>query len=162
MHFGVQEHLTTVRRHWGKIALVMLVAVMVTGAVGFLSSKVYISQARILLLNCVGCDWEVTGRGRARKEEFAIVACVDAIGPFIATTAKIGAVKQNPCWRELCRHDVRLPLGLTLQRILGDRHVVPISRCHQVSVSIPVDGEIVGAVTVFIFGSTKVRTIQQL
>ncbi len=51
MHFGVQEHLTTVRRHWGKIALVMLVAVMVTGAVGFLSSKVYISQARILLLN---------------------------------------------------------------------------------------------------------------
>lgn len=51
MHFGLQEHLTTIRRHMGKIALIMLVSTMLTGAVGFMSSKVYVSQSRVLLLN---------------------------------------------------------------------------------------------------------------
>lgn len=51
MHFGLREHLTTIFRHWGKIALVMFGALLVTGGIAFLSSKVYTSEARILILN---------------------------------------------------------------------------------------------------------------
>lgn len=51
MHFGVKEHLTTIFRHWVKIVLVIFGALLVTGAMAFLSSKVYVSEARILILN---------------------------------------------------------------------------------------------------------------
>ena len=51
MQLGLKAHLTTIARHWGKLLLVMIGAVMVTGAIAFLSSKVYISEARILILN---------------------------------------------------------------------------------------------------------------
>lgn len=51
MNFGFREHLATVMRHWGKIVLVIMASVMVTGAIAFLSSRVYVSEARILILN---------------------------------------------------------------------------------------------------------------
>lgn len=51
MYFGLKEHITTILRHWGKILLVMFGALLVTGSIAFLSSKVYVSEARILLLD---------------------------------------------------------------------------------------------------------------
>lgn len=56
MQFGLKEHLTTILRHWGKILLVMFGAILVTGSIAFLSSKVYVSESRILILNSSPVD----------------------------------------------------------------------------------------------------------
>lgn len=50
MNFGLREHFVTIFRHWGKICLIVLGALAVTGSIAFLSSKVYVSESRVLIL----------------------------------------------------------------------------------------------------------------
>ncbi len=51
MKLGLRAHLVTIARHWAKVVLVILGAVMVTGAIGVLSSKVYVAETRILIMS---------------------------------------------------------------------------------------------------------------
>lgn len=50
MQLGIRGHVVTVFRHWFKIALVIVGAILVTGAIAFLSSKVYVAETRVLIL----------------------------------------------------------------------------------------------------------------
>ncbi len=51
MNFGFKEHFMTVARHWGAVLIVICVSLFVAGSVAFLSSKVFVSSARVLILN---------------------------------------------------------------------------------------------------------------
>lgn len=51
MTLGLKGHLVTIGRHWGTALTIALISFFVAGCVAFLSSKVYISQARILVLS---------------------------------------------------------------------------------------------------------------
>ncbi len=73
--FGVREHLATIFRHWGKIVLVLVGALTVAGAISFLSSRVYVAEARVLLLDrdpvqvVSGLRWGDGGVAASRQEE---------------------------------------------------------------------------------------------
>ena len=105
MHFGVREHLTTILRHWGKILLVLAGAVFVTGSIAFLSSKVYVSHARILILSSSPAE-------RASRPNAS-----DAVGPTASPQEQVltqVAIIQSPALAE------ELALKLGPQRVVDE------------------------------------------
>lgn len=51
VNIGLREHFATIFRHWGMIAAITVITVLIAGAVAFLSSKTYVAASRILILN---------------------------------------------------------------------------------------------------------------